>query len=410
MADSSGNRLTFHKGYRDKKTGKVYNKYHNQREHFSKPKKAENIYWDFQKSLYGNDKFSENEDAFYKDVFKPHLTMQNKKYKKKGNYNRIISMDDYRSKHPPEETLIYIGTQNVNPKNLQAIFEDYREYLSKNCTREDCGIELLNCALHLDETTPHIHFRQVYWCLDSDGNPEISQNKALEGLGYQRPNPAKKSSPNNNAKMTFTAEHRKLLFEIAKQHGVELITEPLPKNEVGLSIDEYCARETARETAREELEVLQNKKEILLQDISDINEFMEFKRKKIEERFEKGKEKIKEDIHKAYENALNEYNSQQENEKQFLWLFQINLKDENQETKKFAKGIRRFSHLAMANALETYKNISEMHENENVVSQPYENEKSLKNDSRHTFDKLKEKRDKSDAENERYGDLIQRTR
>jgi len=262
-----------------------------------------------------------------------------------------------------------------------------------------CGVDNIVCAyFHRDEKHKYI---------DAETHKERESDN--HGHMYVVPGIAEKLNGKEFSSKKNMLKLNKAIHKMCQeQFGIDFMDGSKKKSKKSVETLKNQSREI--ELQEEVVKKLQNEREILLQDISDINEFMEFKRKKIEERIEQGKEKNKEDIHKAYENALNEYNSQQENEKQFLGLFQIDLKDENEETKKFAKGIRRFSHLAMANALETYKNISEMHENENVVSQPYENEKSLKNDSRHIFDILKEKRDKSDAENERYGDLIQRTR
>ena len=48
------------------------------------------------------------------------------------------------------------------------------------------------------------------------------QEKALEALGFDLPNPGKPLSRRNNRKITFDAACRKMLFEIAKRHGLEL--------------------------------------------------------------------------------------------------------------------------------------------------------------------------------------------
>ena len=250
-------RLTFHSGYRDK-NGKAYNVKHNQRESFSKPKKAENVYWDYGKKL-GGTTFSENEKLFYEKFFGKHVKRHNAKCKERRQYSRMQTMAQYKEKHPPEETILYIGTENVNPETLGAIFNDFRKFLMTECNdaKKKCGVMPLNAAMHLDETTPHIHFRQVYYYCDKDGCLQISQNKALEGLGISRPDPTGKSGKFNNAKMTFTALCREKLFEIARSYGVELETEPRPKDQSGLSIDEFRAREQARETWAKEQEQAQ---------------------------------------------------------------------------------------------------------------------------------------------------------
>ena len=48
------------------------------------------------------------------------------------------------------------------------------------------------------------------------------QEKALETLGFELPDPDKPLSRRNNRKITFDAACRKMLFEIAKRHGLDL--------------------------------------------------------------------------------------------------------------------------------------------------------------------------------------------
>ena len=76
--------------------------------------------------------------------------------------------------------------------------------------------------MHLDESTPHIHERHVFDCENKYGEVAPQQEKALEALGFELPDPDKPLSRRNNRKITFDAACRKMLFEIAKRHGLEL--------------------------------------------------------------------------------------------------------------------------------------------------------------------------------------------
>lgn len=248
-------RLAFHKGYKHM-NGKNYKREHNQREKFAKSKSAENnVYENYAGLTWGGETFSKGEMAGYKALFGAYLKSYNKKRDDERHPERRMNVKQYYEKHPPEETLLYLGNMdnNAGSEVLLEVFHEYREWLNKECVNEDegCGIELLNAALHMDEATPHIHFRQIYYYTDKEGNFQISQNKALAGLGYERPDPTTKSSKTNNAKVTFTAISREKLIEIAKSHGVELITEPLPKKESGKTLDEYKAREQMREERKQ---------------------------------------------------------------------------------------------------------------------------------------------------------------
>ena len=83
-------------------------------------------------------------------------------------------------------------------------------------------VHVLDWALHLDESTPHIHERHVFDCENKYGEVAPQQEKALEALGFDLPDPGKPLSRRNNRKITFDAACRKMLFEIAKRHGLEL--------------------------------------------------------------------------------------------------------------------------------------------------------------------------------------------
>ena len=54
------------------------------------------------------------------------------------------------------------------------------------------------------------------------GEVAPQQEKALEALGFDLPDPDKPLSRRNNRKITFDATCRKMLFEIAKRHGLDL--------------------------------------------------------------------------------------------------------------------------------------------------------------------------------------------
>lgn len=284
-----GNRLTFHGAYRNA-LGKALNKKHNQREGFEKEsgKGYLNEYFDFYAENLGGKTFSENEDLFYKEYLGPTIKSKNDKAVKNRQYGRTQTVAQYQEKHPPQEWLMYLGTQNVNRDDLEAVLGDYLEWLSINCwDDEKGGVCPLNAALHMDEKTPHVHLRMVYLAKGKDGEWEVSQNKALAVLGYQAPDPSKPIGKHNNAKMTFTAACREKLFEIAKSHGLQLQEDPLPENEVGLPIGEYVQREKAREAAAAEKASLQA-------EIAELRQCKETVKNELEQ------------LQKGYQTALNE--------------------------------------------------------------------------------------------------------
>lgn len=100
------------------------------------------------------------------------------------------------------------------------------EFMSTLEERFGSHIHILDWALHLDESTPHIHERHVFNCENKYGELCPQQEKALEALGFELPYPDQKQGRHNNRKMVFDSACRALLFEIAKKNGLELEEEP----------------------------------------------------------------------------------------------------------------------------------------------------------------------------------------
>ncbi len=71
-------------------------------------------------------------------------------------------------------------------------------------------VHILNWALHLDESTPHIHERHVFDCENQYGEIAPQQEKALEALGFELPEQEKPVGRKNNRKMTFDSACRVL--------------------------------------------------------------------------------------------------------------------------------------------------------------------------------------------------------
>lgn len=111
-------------------------------------------------------------------------------------------------------------------ENPDVLLTIVTEFITELSDRFGEHFHLLNWSLHLDESTPHIHERHVFDCKNAYGEIFPQQEKALETLGFELPNPEKKAGRFNNRKMVFDATCRILLFDICKKHGLELEEEP----------------------------------------------------------------------------------------------------------------------------------------------------------------------------------------
>lgn len=112
----------------------------------------------------------------------------------------------------------------VTPDVLAKVSAEFFDEFNK---RYGSHIHILDWALHLDEATPHIHERHVFDAKNKYGELCPQQDKALEELGFELPDPAKKKGKYNNRKMNFDAECRKLFLEIAQRNGVQVECEPV---------------------------------------------------------------------------------------------------------------------------------------------------------------------------------------
>lgn len=240
-------RATIHNG----RTGKdgAYNTKHNDRqfdirnaEHIDPERVKNNRYWNWT----GNPKmsFEDAESAFYEKHIRKHLDAQNARYKTQRHAERVKTMDEYRKSTQtcPEEVILQIGKLgDTIPADMMArIIQEQINWEQKQFP----GVRVLDVALHMDEQgAPHIHERRAWIYTDRDGNLAISQNKALEQMGVELPNPNKPRGRFNNRKQTFSRMCREHLLQICREHGLEIEEIPQEKSRSGLSHIAYMNRQ-----------------------------------------------------------------------------------------------------------------------------------------------------------------------
>ena len=147
------------------------------------------------------------------------------------------------------------------------------EFIDEFKARFGDHVHVLDWALHLDESTPHIHERHVFDCENKYGEIAPQQEKALEALGFELPDPNKPLSRRNNRKITFDAACRKMLFEIAKRHGLELEEEAEYGNRKYLEKQDFILAKQKEQLATQqsklnELTLKVNDMETLIDEVS----------------------------------------------------------------------------------------------------------------------------------------------
>ncbi len=221
----------------------TYNPRHNDRrfdiensEHIDAERVMQNVYWDCYRGYttmqvreqagLTDASFEEIELAFYRENYGTHIELQNDRNAKTRHTERNRTVEDLlkNNKTCPEETIFQIGTleETVSPEILLSVVQDFTKAFT---ARFGSHIHILDWALHLDEGTPHIHERHVFDSANKYGEICPQQEKALEELGIELPNPDKPKGRNNNRKQTFDAICRTLLYDIARKYGLHLDAE-----------------------------------------------------------------------------------------------------------------------------------------------------------------------------------------
>ena len=279
-------KLTRHNGRAG--THGTYNPRHNDRsfnlansEHIDPERAKGNIYWDcfhgFRSALDPQDPddlgatFSDVERQFYESRYTTFIEGQNERNAKIRHTERNRSIPDLLSsrKTCPEETIYQLGTKDDHASG-EVLLAVVTEFIEEFKARFGDHVHVLDWALHLDESTPHIHERHVFDCENKYGELAPQQEKALEALGFELPDPGKPISRRNNRKITFDSACRKMLFEIAKRHGLELEEEAEYSNRKYLEKQDYILAKQ-----KEQLVAQQNRLDELTLKVSDMETLLE---------------------------------------------------------------------------------------------------------------------------------------
>ena len=266
----------------------TYNPKHNDRsfnlansEHIDPERAKGNIYWDcfhgFRSALDPQDPddlaatFSDVERQFYETHYTAFVESQNERNAKIRHTERNRSIHDLLSsrKTCPEETIYQLGTLDEHA-SAEDLLNLVTEFIEEFKAKFGEHVHVLDWALHLDESTPHIHERHVFDCENKYGEVAPQQEKAWEALGFELPDPDKPLSRRNNRKITFDAACRKMLFEIAKRHGLELEEEAEYGNRKYLEKQDFILAKQ-----KEQLAAQQSKLDELTLKVSDMETLLE---------------------------------------------------------------------------------------------------------------------------------------
>lgn len=277
-------RATRHNG-RSGKHG-VYNPRHNDRqfdvsnsEHIDAEREKQNIYWDCYRGYVQNPSneilsnlgaiepdvsFHDIEKMYYEDHYYNFIQGQNARNEKNRHSERNRTTEDlFKNKMTcPEETIFQIGKEGEHISGTQ-LFQVADTFMKKFEGMFGDHVHILDFALHMDETTPHIHERHVFDCENKYGELCPQQEKALEALGIPLPNPDKPRGRNNNRKMTFDLICRNLLLDICREQGLEIEEEPEYGGKKYLEKQEFIIQAQKEKIVRQEQKIKDQEEKIM---------------------------------------------------------------------------------------------------------------------------------------------------
>ena len=273
----------------------------------------QNVYWDCSQGFHFPEdremedrvvySFEQVEKAFYDNRYSAFCEGQHERNRRTGHSSRDRTPDDLRldKKTCPEESLIQIGTmeQSVPPEVLTRIASDFFEEFERRFGKH---VHILNWSLHLDEATPHIHERHVFDCENRYGETAPQQEKALETLGFERPDPEKKPGRLNNRKVSFDAACRAMLFDICAQHGLHLDQEVTYGGRSYLEKQDYILMKQKEKIVAQD-EVITSKEDKLNELTIRIEDAERFVNEVANAAYEKAVEVISETVREEVRNA-----------------------------------------------------------------------------------------------------------
>ena len=281
-------RITRHNGRSAKNTAK-----HNDRDfdvttsdHIREEALADNLYWDYlqglRRDLSDSDDgeesalpFEEVEQFFYAEHYQKYADGQNRRNELARHPERNKSTTDllHGKRTQPEETILQVGNieETISLEELTIAMQRYQYWFEKTF---GSNVHIIDWALHADETTPHIQERHVFDFTNQYGEVQPMQEKALEALGIERPDPDQPKGRHNCRKMTFDKICREKFIEIIQQMDIEVETEPIYGGRKYLEKQDYIIatqkeRIAANETRLEELTAKTQDIEKLISSVTD---------------------------------------------------------------------------------------------------------------------------------------------
>lgn len=231
--------------------------------HIDTTRTVENVVWTWD----GQTDIETSERTWYEQEYQQAQERTNDRYRREGHADRCKTTDQlYEGRLTrPEEMILQVGTQadNIDPAEFAQAVDRYLDKLDEWDTVHGGHMHILSIALHVDESSPHLHIRRVWDYRDGDGLTRLGQARALEAAGVPLPDPTKPTGRYNNRKMSFDSMARGWWQECCREQGWDIETESRPgmrhKDKRDYIRDQIAAElDTARQEATAADRIRQN--------------------------------------------------------------------------------------------------------------------------------------------------------
>lgn len=196
--------------------------------HIDTTRTGENVVWTWD----GQTDIETSERTWYEQEYQRAQDATNARYVREGHADRCKTSDDlYNGRLTrPEEMILQVGKQadNINPAEFAQAVDRYLDKLDEWDTAHGGHMHILSIALHVDESSPHLHIRRVWDYRDRDGLTRLGQARALEAASVPLPDPTKPTGRYNNRKMSFDSMARGWWQECCREQGWDIETEARP--------------------------------------------------------------------------------------------------------------------------------------------------------------------------------------
>lgn len=159
----------------------------------------------------------------YAQIFGEGIKAQNDRHERSRHHDRVRSVEDVytNKKTAPMETILQVGNSHS-----EMTTEEQAQYLRRalGALTRDLGrygenLIIHDCALHMDETVPHVHLRYSFAVRDREGHLVPNQSKALEAMGFTPPEQGTRTRY-NNALVSFSDWLREAFYGHVERQGL----------------------------------------------------------------------------------------------------------------------------------------------------------------------------------------------